>query len=151
MRYGASTLGMRSGSRRKFHLGGRRLVTEDVHTVPTGGSQRQLTLPPIPESARQARRFVADVLADARLDDEVLYVATLLTSELVTNGIVHAHTELRVVVDVTERFVRVEVSSDERLARRPDQAPAHYAADSAYYLMQLNGEWVIVAWESCVT
>ncbi|HET7312378.1 MAG TPA: PAS domain S-box protein [Mycobacteriales bacterium] len=77
--------------------------------MPTGGVQRQLTLPPAPDSARQARRFVAEVLTDAR-EDELLDVATLLTSELVTNGIVHAHTELRVVVDVTERFVRVEVA-----------------------------------------
>ena len=76
--------------------------------MPTGGVQRQLTLPPAPDSARQARRFVAEVLTDARADT-LRDVATLLTSELVTNGIVHAHTELRVVVDVTERYVRVEV------------------------------------------
>src|SRR3954454_21155107 len=82
--------------------------------VSTGGVQRQLTLPPAPDSARHARRFVADVLADvltdARADETLLDLATLLTSELVTNGIVHAHTELRVVVDVTQRFVRVEVA-----------------------------------------
>jgi len=76
--------------------------------VPTGGVQRQLSLPPAPDSARQARRFVADVLTDAG-EDALLDVATLLTSELVTNGIVHAHTELRVITEVTERFVRVEV------------------------------------------
>ena len=76
--------------------------------MPTGGVQRQLTLPPAPDSARQARRFVAEVLTDAR-EPALLDIATLLTSELVTNGIVHAHTELRIVVDVTERFVRVEV------------------------------------------
>jgi PAS domain S-box-containing protein len=77
--------------------------------VPTGGVQRQLTLPPAPDSARQARRFVAEVLGDAHAD-ELLDVATLLTSELVTNGIVHAHTELGVVVDVTDRSVRIEVT-----------------------------------------
>ena len=80
----------------------------------TGGVQRQLTLPPAPDSARHARRFVAEVLTDvltgARSDEKLLDLAALLTSELVTNGIVHAHTELRVVVDVTERFVRVEVA-----------------------------------------
>src|SRR3954447_308556 len=82
--------------------------------VSPGGVQRQLTLPPAPDSARHARRFVADVLTDVLTDtraDETLFdLAALLTSELVTNGIVHAHTELRVVVDVTERFVRVEVA-----------------------------------------
>ena len=77
--------------------------------MPTGGVQRQLTLPPAPDSARQARRFVAEVLTDAH-EDELLDVATLLTSELVTNGIVHAHTELRVVAEVTDHFVRVEVT-----------------------------------------
>src|SRR3954468_2114555 len=93
--------------------------------VSTGGVQRQLTLPPAPDSARHARRFVADVLTDVLSDagDErtLLDLATLLTSELVTNGIVHAHTELRVVVDVTERVVRVEVADGKpSLAARRD-------------------------------
>src|SRR3954465_5044832 len=83
--------------------------------VSTGGVQRQLTLPPAPDSARHARRFVADVLTDVLTDawaeQALLDLATLLTSELVTNGIVHAHTELRVVVDVTERYLRVEVAA----------------------------------------
>jgi len=78
--------------------------------VSTGGLQRQLTLPPALESARQARRFVAQVLTDVHADAALLDVATLLTSELVTNGIVHAHTELRVIVDVTDRYLRVEVA-----------------------------------------
>src|SRR4051794_24157943 len=85
-------------------------ATEVVRPVPTGGSQRQLTLPPAPGSARHARRFVAEVLAQARVDDDLLDVVTLLTSELVTNGIVHAHTEMRVVVDVTDTWIRVEVN-----------------------------------------
>src|SRR4051794_35509328 len=86
------------------------LLSGGLLTVPTGGVQRQLTLPPAPDSARQARRFVAEVLLDARADATLLDVATLLTSELVTNGIVHAHTDLRVVVDVTDRYIRVEVA-----------------------------------------
>src|SRR3954453_4917763 len=98
--------------------------------VSPGGVQRQLTLPPAPDSARHARRFVADVLtdvlSDARAEGTLLDLATLLTSELVTNGIVHAHTELRVVVDVTERFVRVEVNDGNPLlpARREYDASA---------------------------
>ena len=76
--------------------------------MPLSGEQRHVTLPPAPESARQARRFVADVLRAAGAT-EFIDTATLLTSELVTNGIVHAHTELRVVVDATPHWVRVEV------------------------------------------
>ncbi|MFL5337438.1 MAG: ATP-binding protein, partial [Geminicoccaceae bacterium] len=76
--------------------------------MPLSGEQRHVTLPPAPESARQARRFVADVLTGAGAH-ELIDTATLLTSELVTNGIVHAHTELRVVVEATPHWARVEV------------------------------------------
>jgi PAS domain S-box-containing protein len=76
--------------------------------VSTGGVQQLLTLPPAPDSARAARRFVGDVLHAARADAFV-DTATLLASELVTNGIVHAHTDLQVVVEATVTWVRVEV------------------------------------------
>ena len=73
-----------------------------------GGVQRLVTLPPAPQSARRARRFVGDVLSSAGADD-LIDIAELLTSELVTNGIVHAHTDLQLVVEATARWVRVEV------------------------------------------
>jgi PAS domain S-box-containing protein len=76
--------------------------------VPTGGIQRFVTLPPAPESARQARRFVGEVITTAGADAFV-DTAALLTSELVTNGIVHAHTDLQLVVEATRDWVRVEV------------------------------------------
>src|SRR4051812_38470771 len=72
------------------------------------GVQRQVTLAPAPDSARTARRMVAEVLVGVGADTFV-DTATLLTSELVTNGIVHAHTELHVLVDATATWVRVEV------------------------------------------
>jgi PAS domain S-box-containing protein len=72
------------------------------------GVERRLTLAPAPDSARTARRLVAEVLSSARAE-HFADTATLLTSELVTNGIVHAHTELKVVVDATQTWVRVEV------------------------------------------
>ena len=72
------------------------------------GVERRLTLVPVPESARTARRLVADVLSSARAE-HFTDTATLLTSELVTNGIVHAHTDLQVIVDATATWVRVEV------------------------------------------
>jgi PAS domain S-box-containing protein len=76
--------------------------------VPFRGELRHVTLPPAPDSARRSRRFVADVLSAAGAE-HFLDTATLLTSELVTNGIVHAHTELQVVVEATPQWVRVEV------------------------------------------
>ena len=74
----------------------------------TKGVQQRATLAPAAESARIARRLVADVLTSVG-GDELIDSATLLTSELVTNGIVHAHTDLQIVVEATATWVRVEV------------------------------------------
>ncbi|MFJ2745528.1 ATP-binding protein [Streptomyces sp. NPDC087440] len=49
-----------------------------------------LTCPPLPTSPRMAREFVAAVLRSLGLD-ELLDAATLCTSELVTNAVLHAH------------------------------------------------------------
>jgi len=76
--------------------------------VTTKGVQQRATLAPAAESARTARRLVADVLTSVG-GDELIDTATLLTSELVTNGIVHAHTDLQIVVEATATWVRVEV------------------------------------------
>lgn len=76
--------------------------------MPSRGVQQLLTLPPAPDSARTARRFVSEVLRAARADDFV-DTTTLLASELVTNGIVHAHTDLQILVEATATWVRVEV------------------------------------------
>lgn len=83
-----------------------------------GGTQQRLSLPATPESARSARRFVSDVLSAARAD-AFADTATLLTSELVTNVIVHAHTDLQVRVEATATWVRVEVADgDSRMPAR---------------------------------
>lgn len=49
----------------------------------------------VPESAAVARQFVEDVVRDTAVD---AFDAALLTSELVSNAIVHAHTEFEVLV-----------------------------------------------------
>jgi hypothetical protein len=49
-----------------------------------------LICPPLETSPRIARDFVASVLRELRLDDELVDDATLCTSELVTNACVHA-------------------------------------------------------------
>ncbi len=69
---------------------------------------RRRDFPSTPSSAGEARRFVESVLADAGLD-EVVYPATMLTSELVANAILHTGTPLAVAVLVDGNQVRVEV------------------------------------------
>lgn len=49
------------------------------------------------------------------------------------------------------RFIRVERAVSERLARPEGHAPAQYASSNTYYLMELNGEWVVVAQDGWIT
>ena len=49
------------------------------------------------------------------------------------------------------RFARVTVAASERLARRADEPLQEYASGATYYLMNLDGEWVIVAESAWVT
>lgn len=59
-------------------------------------------------SAGQARRFVDDVLSRWRCDD-VLEDVKLLVSELVTNAVVHAGSDVEVAVRLLHDAVRIEV------------------------------------------
>ena len=54
-------------------------------------------------------------------------------------------------IQVWGRFARVELTLSERLPRSAGQAPEEYASGNTYYLMNLNGEWVIVAQSGWVT
>lgn len=78
--------------------------------LPAGAVVRdgaQLQLPPDPRSVSAARRFVDARVPD--LDDDTRDSLLLLTSELVTNAVVHARTELEVGVTLTDRDVLVTV------------------------------------------
>ncbi|GAA2722348.1 PAS domain S-box protein [Cellulomonas aerilata] len=69
--------------------------------------RRTLRLPPEPSSARRARELLREVLGLAdRLD--CLAAAELACTELVTNGFLHAHTDVEVTVEVHDH-VRVAV------------------------------------------
>ncbi|MDQ1668415.1 MAG: hypothetical protein QOE40_476 [Actinomycetota bacterium] len=87
---------------------------------PEGGVvQRRLRLDPVPESARLARQFVTEALDEAGqpvLSD----AATLLVSELVTNAMLHARTDIEVCVITSPGGVRVGVTdhSPQPLQRR---------------------------------
>ena len=66
-------------------------------------------LTPHPTSVGAARRFVRDVLKTRRVDDGVVSTVELLTSEVVTNAIVHARSGPQLAVEVDEDKVRVAV------------------------------------------
>ena len=48
-------------------------------------------------------------------------------------------------------FARLGIESAGRVDRRADQAPWLYFAGTTYYLMELDGEWVIVGMSSWIT
>ena len=54
-------------------------------------------------------------------------------------------------VVVWGRFARVRLTLSERIGTVAGSAPRAYAAGVTYYLMDLNGEWVIVASEGWIT
>lgn len=71
----------------------------------------RVTLPPLPQSAGQARTFVAAALAKMGLDG-LIEAAQLAVSELVTNAVLHANTVIEVAVVAAAPGVRVEVCDD---------------------------------------
>lgn len=67
------------------------------------------TLRPDAESAAAARRFIADVLWQRGFSNPGIENAVLLTSEAVTNAVVHAGTDVGLVVTADAFMARVEV------------------------------------------
>ena len=75
----------------------------------TPGTVREsIELPPEPRAAGEARHFVFDRLCPC-VGADVAETAMLLTSELVTNVIVHARTPMRLDLDLDGSAVRVAV------------------------------------------
>ncbi len=62
-----------------------------------------------PTSVGAARRFVRDVLMSRQVDGLVVNTVELLTSEVVTNAIIHGRSGPLLAVDVRECTVRVGV------------------------------------------
>ena len=89
-------------------------------TVP---EEFRTALPGEAPSAGEARRFVTGRLSDAGLE-EMTDTASLLVSELVANAVLHAHTDLVVVVRIDDERVTVEVHDGS--AGRPD--PKNYSS-----------------------
>ena len=66
-------------------------------------------LTPHPTSVGAARRFVRDVLMSRQVPEVVVDTVELLTSEVVTNAIIHGRSGPVLAVAVGERAVRVAV------------------------------------------
>jgi hypothetical protein len=96
---------------------------------------------PAPESVPLARRAVLRTLIGRGLD-RVADTTCLLTSELVTNAVQHAHQSLDVIVQVDESRVRVEVHDDGKRTPPPlAEAPQELGSYWLLLLSDLANRW----------
>src|SRR5680860_477742 len=118
----------------------------ELRMTPPKGPRVSLHLPPESASARKGRTFLRAQVAAWHLgvDTDQLDVLELLTSELITNSVVHARSELEVTANHDQRGFRVTVSDMD--SRRPVLFPqddgALAAVDSpSSMLWPMTGEW----------
>jgi anti-sigma regulatory factor (Ser/Thr protein kinase) len=71
-------------------------------------SRHAQALPHVPEAAREARRAVESLLDDTPALVDVGFAA-LLTSEVVTNAVLHGDPPLQLLVEIADDAIRVEV------------------------------------------
>jgi len=77
------------------------------------------------QSPRAARRFVSEALTEFDPEGDLTDTVTLLVSELVTNAVVHAGSDVEVMVRLTATAARIEVTD----ASAASPAPRAAAAD----------------------
>ena len=98
-----------------------RLLRRALPDDETVESVDHLHLEPLPRVVQTARAFVRDRLP-AGVSDATADTVLLLTSELVTNAVIHARTAIEVGITVTTNKVLVTVH-DEDLGRPSDTYP----------------------------
>lgn len=102
------------------------MLRQHVHLKPSAGATSELVdLEAVPSSAGVARSFIRAAFAGLDQDSEDL--ALLLTSELVTNAILHARTPLQLGVLLGDDKALVCVA--DRLDEGPVLAPLHPSED----------------------
>lgn len=94
-------------------------------------------LDPDPVAAREAREFVAATCREWQLVDDVDTIA-LLTSELVTNGVLHARTPLEVDLVTDDRGLLVEVHDNDPRPPSPRGHRVNLLADIDEVLSRLD-------------
>jgi anti-sigma regulatory factor (Ser/Thr protein kinase) len=82
------------------------------------GIHAKIRLAPVPTSARQARRFVSDTLAQWG-DEPYVEAASLLVSDLVTNAVLHAGSAVEVVVGHDGRHANLRIEVHDSSLRSP--------------------------------
>lgn len=112
---------------------GQFLATRSLDGISKADVAEHITLAPAPASAARARRFVRDHAGETENDDTLL----LLTSELVTNGVLHARTSLVLGIVSGPETILVTVADDNE--ESPVQPPPDDERPSGRGLMLVGG------------
>ena len=107
----------------------------------TQGIEARLTLCPDPTEVAAARQFVADTLARWGNDDD-LQAVVFLVSELVTNAVTHAGTEIIVTLRSEDSVVTVEVHDDsDRLPIYIHVSPTTTGGRGLHLVAAMSDDW----------
>lgn len=118
-----------------------------VRSVSERSEQPSLRLPPTAASVREARHFVVDTLVSWDLE-ALVETAALLTSELVTNSVLHARTDISVSVERTEAGAAVSVSDGSGSSPRRRRHTALATTGRGLELLERLAEsWTVVPGE----
>jgi anti-sigma regulatory factor (Ser/Thr protein kinase) len=105
------------------------------------GESYTCELPATARSVTEARRFVLDALANWRLD-ALAETSALLTSEVVTNAVLHARTPVVLVVQRLRAGISVEVTDGSRKQPRARRATTESTNGRGIVLLeQLASTW----------
>lgn len=99
--------------------------------------RRSLRLTPSPHSPRAARLLVAEVLAEQ--PPAVQRRALLVVSELVSNAVLHAGSDLELRLEVDEEVLRVEV--EDRSPQLPRPRPEAPVGGKGLVVVAALAEW----------
>ena len=103
-----------------------------------------IALAPVAASARSARRFVGRALDDAHVEWDVIDTVVLLTSEVVTNAVVHARSPIEVTVEIGSHAVRVQVC-DELPGLRDEPDRSRHGGRGLVLVAAMASHWGISA------
>jgi PAS domain S-box-containing protein len=102
----------------------------------------EIALPSLVSSPRRARRFVRDTLEPLEVPPATIDVAELLATELVTNSVMHAGSDVTLSVECANRLVRLRV--DDHSPVRPivrNAAPDAATGRGLFIVEQLSSRW----------
>ncbi|HEY5014919.1 MAG TPA: GAF domain-containing protein [Acidimicrobiia bacterium] len=102
----------------------------------------EIDLPALVASPRRARRFVRDTLESLAVPERTIDQAELVATELVTNSVMHARSEVKLSVELVNRRVRLRVHDHSPVRPMVRNATPDAATGRGLFIVeQLASRW----------